>query len=103
VLPLADGGPGVASDAGAIVCCLLGGDLEANYDSCSGIQSTHFGGTSCQPSSLCQGSVPVVDEGKTYQDPLYTVCVTSADCPTAGQTCTAIYTTGTPIGVCLPQ
>jgi hypothetical protein len=53
-----------------IVCCLVGGDLQDDYDSCSGIQSTYFGGTSC---------------------------------PQLGQTCTPIYTTGTPIGVCLPQ
>ncbi len=105
VLPLADGGPGVASDAGPIVCCLVGGNLEANYDSCSNIQATHFGGTTCQPASACQGSIPVFDSAKatTYTDPLYTVCVTSTDCPTTGQTCTPIYTTGTPIGVCLPQ
>jgi hypothetical protein len=106
LLPLADGGPGVAptGDAGALVCCLLGGSLEADT-SCNGYQKTHFGGTTCQPSSLCQGSVAVVSGTKTYADPLYTTCTdttTSTDCPT-GKTCTAIFTTGTAIGVCLPQ
>jgi len=99
-LPI-DGG---APTTGATVCCLVGGALAADTSAgvCSTVQKTHFGGTTCQPADACHGSVSVVSAGKSYVDPLYVACEQNSDCTGTGQTCTAIYVTGTAIGVCLP-
>ncbi len=94
-LPI-DGG---APTSGALVCCLAGGALQSESATCSTVQKTHFGGTSCQPASACTGTITI----GTFVDPLYIACEQQSDCPLVTQTCTPIFTTGTPIGVCLPQ
>ena len=97
-LPI-DGG---APTTGATVCCLVGGSLEsAKAPYCTTANKTFFGGTMCEPASACTGSINVVTSTFSGADPLYTVCETQADCATG--TCTPIYVSGTPIGVCLPQ
>jgi hypothetical protein len=97
ILPI-DGG---APTSGALVCCMVGGPLEADTSAgiCTGVEKTHFGGTTCQPAAACTGTITV----GLFTDPLYTVCEQQSDCTGASQTCTPIYVTGTPIGVCLPQ
>lgn len=80
------------------MCCLVGGSLET-VSSCPTEQKTHFGGTTCQPASACTGTVTV----GAFVDPLYTVCEQQSDCTLVTQTCTPIFVTGTPLGVCLPQ
>jgi hypothetical protein len=86
------------------VCCLISGTVEADTK-CNGYQKTKgLDSVSCMPAAQCQGSIT---EGQ-YTDTHYVACEQQADCNASaaafggdGGTCTPVFTSGTPIGLCL--
>jgi hypothetical protein len=97
---------GYAIDAGGepVVCCLVSGTVEAD-PACTGYQKTRgLGSVSCMAASQCSGPVMV----GTFTDTHYVACEQQSDCTASaaafggdGGTCTAVKTSGTPIGLCL--
>jgi hypothetical protein len=87
-----------------VVCCLISGPVEAD-PTCTGHQKTlGLDSVACAPASQCVGPITV---GK-YMDVHYVACEQQSDCTASaaafggdGGTCTAVKTSGTPIGLCL--
>jgi hypothetical protein len=87
-----------------VVCCLISGAIEAD-PACTGYQKTKgLDSVSCAPASQCVGPITI---GK-YMDVHYVACEQQSDCTASaaafggdGGTCTAVKTSGTPIGLCL--
>ena len=95
-----DGG----ADAGPVVCCLISGAVGADSN-CSGYQKTKgLDSVTCMAASACQGPITV----GAFMDVHYVACEKQSDCDQTassfggdGGTCTAVKTSGTPIGLCL--
>lgn len=78
------------------MCCLQAGATEANTD-CSGTMKTKgFDQTYCTTAAACAGTF---DAGGGFTDNNFVACEVDGDC-TSGQSCVAIETTGTDIGIC---
>ncbi|MGO8992684.1 MAG: hypothetical protein ACLQVI_05110 [Polyangiaceae bacterium] len=98
--------PNTDGGGGPVVCCLVAGKIrpEPSTDSHPGCTSTEgLDSVTCQAASTCTGTVVV----GTYTDYNYIACQTQNDCiaTTAngndGGTCTGVYSSGSPIGLCL--
>jgi hypothetical protein len=77
------------------VCCIISGPLEPDT-ACSGYQKTKgLDSITCMPAADCTGPI----EAGAYLDTHYVACEQQSDCTTG--TCTPVFTSGSPIGVCL--
>jgi hypothetical protein len=78
------------------VCCLTSGPTESSTTCTGTLKTEGFDNTRCTTAGECTGTV----EAGMYTDDQFITCEQQSDCP-SGKTCTAVKTTGTPIGLCL--
>jgi hypothetical protein len=97
---------GEDAGGGPVVCCLGAGktriDPSGSHIGC--LETEGLDSVTCKAASACAGSYM----SGTYTDYYYVACESQADCNANaanaggdGGTCTGIYSSGTPIGLCL--